>query len=44
MGGFKVPDEKIMLRGNCFVVTILSHNISITWVVRKKIILSKAED
>ena len=30
--------------GNCFVGTILSHNITITWVVRKKRILPKAAD
>ena len=33
-----------MFRGNYFVVTILSHNIAITWAGRKQITAAKAED
>ena len=33
-----------MFRGNWFVVTILSYNITINWVGRKQIIAAKAAD
>ena len=44
MCGSKVPGDKFMFRGNFFVVTILSHNITITWVGIEQIIVAKAED
>ena len=33
--------KHFMFRGNCFLVTILSHNITITWVGRKQIMVAK---
>ena len=36
--------HKCNYRGNCFVVTILSNNIKITWVGGKQIIVAKAAD
>ena len=41
--GSKVPFNKFMFRGNYFVVTILSHNITITWVVINKRQVAEAE-
>ena len=33
--------KSFMFRGNCFVVTILSHNITTNWVGRKQRMLEK---
>ena len=40
----KYQAKSFMLRGNCFVVNILSHNITITWVGRKQRKLVKEAD
>ena len=32
----RYQSTSFMLRGNCFVVNLLSYNITITWVVRKQ--------
>ena len=36
--------KSFMFRGNCFVVTILSHDSTITWVGRKQRIVATATD
>ena len=43
MCGSEVPGEKFYFQRNCFVVTILSHNITITWVEIKCRKVAKAE-
>ena len=40
----RYQEKSFTFRGNCFVANILSHNVTITWVGRKKEIVSKAED
>ena len=40
----KYQAKTFMFRGNCFVVTILSHNITITWLGIIQRIIPKAED
>ena len=44
---YVVPKYRVtsfMFRGNCFLVTILSHNITITLLVKNQRIVPKAKD
>ena len=43
MCGSKVPGDKFYVQSICFVVTILSQNITITCVGIKQRIVAKAE-
>ena len=43
MCGYKVPGNKFYVQRKLFCGDILSHNITITWVGRKQIVVSTAE-
>ena len=44
VGRVHVWFQGFMFIGNCFVVTISSHNIKTTWVRRKQKIVAKVSD